>query len=260
MTTKPLQGKIAVVTGATRQNGIGAAICRLLAEAGSDVFFTYWPTYDATMPWGVRSEDASQLAESLRASGVRCIGFELDLSLPGASQRLLDEVYTNLGEPSILVNNAAYSTTTTYADITEQEIDAHYWVNTRAPIMLSALFARRYSGKKGGRIITITSGQNLGPMPGEIAYVATKGALSALTATLAAEVAEKGITVNCVNPGPTDTGWMSAELKEELLPKFPFGRIGSPEDVARLVRFLASEEAEWITGQVIHSEGGFLRR
>jgi len=260
MTPKPLQGKIAVVTGATRQNGIGAAICRSLAEAGCDVLFTYWPTYDATMPWGVRTEDAIQLAESLRASGVRCIGLELDLSLPGASQRLLDEVYETLGEPSILVNNAAYSTTTTYTDITEQDIDAHYWVNTRTPIMLSTLFARRYTGKKGGRIITITSGQNLGPMPGEIAYVATKGALSSLTATLAAEVAEKGITVNCVNPGPTDTGWMSAELKEELLPKFPFGRIGSPEDVARLVRFLASEEAEWITGQVIHSEGGFLRR
>ncbi|WP_134683094.1 SDR family oxidoreductase [Brevibacillus migulae] len=260
MTTKPMLGKIAIITGATRQNGIGAAICRALAEAGCDVFFTYWPTYDATMPWGVRSEDALQLAESINASGVRCIGLELDLSAPGAPQRLLEEVSAQMGEPSILVNNAAYSTTTTYADITEEEIDKHYWVNTRAPIMLSSLFAQRFNGKKGGRIITITSGQNLGPMPGEIAYVATKGALAALTATLAAEVAEKGITVNCVNPGPTDTGWMSAELKEELLPKFPFGRIGSPEDVARLVRFLASEEAAWITGQLIHSEGGFLRR
>jgi 3-oxoacyl-[acyl-carrier protein] reductase len=96
-------------------------------------------------------------------------------------------------------------------------------------------------------------------MPEELAYAATKGAIEAFTVTLAAEVGHKGITVNAVDPGPTDTGWMTEELKRELAAKFPSGRVGEPEDAARLVAFLASDEARWITGQIIHSEGGFLR-
>jgi 3-oxoacyl-[acyl-carrier protein] reductase len=96
-------------------------------------------------------------------------------------------------------------------------------------------------------------------MPGELAYVATKGAIEAFTRTLAAEVGHKGITVNAVNPGPTNTGWMTYQLRRELSARFSAGRVGEPEDAARLVAFLASDEAAWITGQVIHSEGGFLR-
>jgi 3-oxoacyl-[acyl-carrier protein] reductase len=96
-------------------------------------------------------------------------------------------------------------------------------------------------------------------MPDEIAYAATKGAMEAFVKTFAFEVAAKRITVNAVNPGPTDTGWMDEEIKQQLLCKFPFGRIGTPNDAARIIRFLASDEAEWITGQVIHSEGGFIR-
>ena len=95
--------------------------------------------------------------------------------------------------------------------------------------------------------------------PGSLAYAATKGAVVAFTGTLAAEVGHKGITVNAVNPGPTDTGWMTEELRKELAPKFAGGRIGAPEDAARLVAFLAGEEAAWVTGQVINSEGGFIR-
>jgi 3-oxoacyl-[acyl-carrier protein] reductase len=96
-------------------------------------------------------------------------------------------------------------------------------------------------------------------MPGELAYTASKGALQALTVQLAAELAPLGITVNAIGPGPTDTGWMDDELRAALQPKFPMGRIGRPEDAAALIAFLCSEEAGWITGQVIHSEGGFLR-
>jgi len=139
-------------------------------------------------------------------------------------------------------------------------LDAHYAVNVRAAVLLSVGFARRWKGERGGRIINLTSGQSLGPMPGEIAYATTKGAIEAFTSTFAVEVASRGITVNAVNPGPTDTGWMTEELKRELLSRFPTGRLGQPEDAARLIAFLAGEEAEWITGQVIHSEGGFWRR
>ena len=103
------------------------------------------------------------------------------------------------------------------------------------------------------------TGQFLGPMAGELAYTATKGALQAFTVQLAAEVAALGITVNAIGPGPNDTGWIDDELRAELLPRFPMGRIGRPEDAAALVAFLCSEEAGWITGQVVHSEGGFVR-
>jgi 3-oxoacyl-[acyl-carrier protein] reductase len=96
-------------------------------------------------------------------------------------------------------------------------------------------------------------------MLGELAYAASKGAIEAFTRTLAAEVGHKGITVNAINPGPTDTGWMTEELRRELVAKFPSGRVGEPEDAARLVAFLVGDEAAWITGQIIHSEGGFLR-
>lgn len=122
-------------------------------------------------------------------------------------------------------------------------------------------FARRFraSGKSAGRIINLTSGQEQGAMPGNLAYVATKGAISAFTLSLSAELAHLGITVNAVNPGPTDSNWMTDEIRDYLKSKFLMGRIGLPEDVARVIAFLASEEARWITGQVIHSEGGFLR-
>jgi 3-oxoacyl-[acyl-carrier protein] reductase len=94
-------------------------------------------------------------------------------------------------------------------------------------------------------------------MPDELAYGATKGAIEAFTRSLAPALAAKGITVNAVDPGPTDTGWITPELREVLLPRFPLGRLGTPLDAARLVAWLASQDAGWVTGQVIHSRGGF---
>jgi 3-oxoacyl-[acyl-carrier protein] reductase len=127
----------------------------------------------------------------------------------------------------------------------------------RGTMLLSTEFARRFTGPAGGRIINLTFGQGRGALPGKLAYAATKGAIEAFTLTLAVEVAPRGITVNAVDPGPTDTGWMTEAVKRELLPRFPMGRIGQPEDAARLIAFLVSGEAEWITGQIIRSTGGF---
>ncbi len=244
-----LRGRVAVVTGAGRRRGMGAAICRALAEKGADVFFTYW---------GEDEDGPEALLEELRDTGVRAETVELDLSFPESPERLLDAVVERLDPPSILVNNAAHSTRDGYETLDAAILDAHYAVNLRATALLCVLFARRFEGKPG-RIINLTSGQSLGPMPGELAYAATKGAIEAFTRTLAAEVGHKGITVNAVNPGPTDTGWITEDLRSELSSKFPFGRVGEPEDAARLVAFLAGDEAAWITGQTIHSEGGFLR-
>jgi len=256
---KKLRGRIALVTGVSRRQGIGAAICHSLAQAGADIFFTYWQQYDQLMPWGADDEAPQKLQQELEALGVRAESLEVDLSQPEASREVIEAAEARLGSLSILVNNAAYSIVDGLEALNAEILDASYAVNLRATALLSVEFARRYRGGWGGRIINLTSGQFQGPMVGEIAYAATKGAIDALTITLAAEVAAKGITVNAVNPGPTDTGWMTEPIKQALLPRFPFNRIGQPEDVARAIAFLASDDAQWITGQIIHSEGGFRR-
>lgn len=250
--------QVALVTGASRRQGIGAAICRALARDGRDIAFTHWRAYDRGSAWGADDDGPRALEAELGALGVRAAAIEADLSLPEAPAWLLAEVTRRLGRPTILVNNAAYSTNDGYAALDAATLDAHYAVNLRATALLCVELARRWPGGPG-RIVNLSSGQGRGPMPGELAYAASKGAIEAFTVSLAAGVAHLGITVNAVNPGPTDTGWMTEELKAALLPKFPFGRIGQPEDAARLVAFLASEAAGWITGQIIHSEGGFLR-
>lgn len=254
-----LTGQVALVTGASRLQGIGAAICRALAVRGSDVAFSHWRPYDAAFPWSGAPSEPDDLQRELRALGVRAVAIECDLSDAGAAEWLLDEVESRLGPIGILVNNAAYSMNDGVELLDAATIDAHYAVNMRAAMLLAAEFARRFAADDGGRIITITSGQGLGPMPNELAYGATKGAMEAFTRCLAPAVAAKRITVNAVNPGPTDSGWISSDLRDVLLPRFPMGRLGMPDDAARLVAWLASPEAGWVTGQVIHSEGGFIR-
>ncbi|MGZ0878691.1 SDR family oxidoreductase [Priestia megaterium] len=256
---KRLINKIAIVTGASRAKGIGTEICRELAREGADIFFTHWSKYDRLMDY-FNEDDfkwSKHLMEEIRSLGVRCESMELDLSQPDASRKLLDEVQNKLGSPSILVNNATHSVDVDFRSIDADMLDAHYNVNIRGTCLLTVEFARLIEGKHGGRIINMVSGQDKSPEPGNLAYVATKGAVSTFTKSVAIELAPLKITVNAVDPGPTNTGWMSSELKKELLPKFPMGRLGEPRDAAKLVIFLASEESEWITGQIIHSDGGF---
>ena len=210
------------------------------------------------MPWDPDDEGPEALLKELRETGVRAESLEADLSRPESPEEVLDAAEKSLGPLSILVNNATHSETDGYENLDATTLDAHYAVNLRAAALLATGFARRYTGESG-RIINLASGPSLGPMVGEISYAATKGAIEAFTTTFAPEVGHKGITVNAVNPGPTDTGWMGEELREELVKKFPAGRIGKPEDAAKLIVFLASDEAAWVTGQTLHSEGGFVR-
>ncbi|GLC89043.1 SDR family oxidoreductase [Lysinibacillus piscis] len=256
---KRLTNKIAIVTGASRVNGIGTAICRALASEGADIFFTHWSSYDAQMPYVVE-KDANwslQLMEEIRHLGVRCESMAVDLSQLDAPKQLLAEVHEKLGSPSILVNNATHSVDVDFRTINAEILDAHYYVNVRGTCLLTVEFARQIEGRHGGRVIHMVSGQDKSPEPGNLAYVATKGAVSTFTKSVALELAPLQITVNAVDPGPTDSGWMGHDLKANLLPKFPMGRIGEPRDAAKLVVFLASDEAAWITGQIIHSDGGF---
>jgi 3-oxoacyl-[acyl-carrier protein] reductase len=254
--TESMKG-VALVTGASRRIGIGAAICRALAANGHDVAFTHWRQFDRNSDYADEEGPAELLVE-LQGMGVQAVAIEADLSNPDMAAHVLDDATRLLGFPRILVNNAAHSTRDGYLGLTRETIDAHYAVNVRATALLSTEVARRWPGGPG-RIINLTSGQSQGPMPEELSYATSKGAVEALTVSLSAGVAPLGITVNAINPGPTDTGWMTPELKKVLLPKFGLGRIGEPADAARLVAFLASDEGGWITGQIIHSEGGFLR-
>ena len=232
---KDLAGAVAIVTGASRRIGIGAATCRALAARGADVFFTHWGAYDTLVLSGRDEAGPADLLQELIAMGVRAAEMEADLSDPGLAAAILAAATEQLGPPRILIYNATHSTRDGYEQLDAATLDAHYAVNLRGTMLLSVLFARAYTGGEGGRIICLTSGQDLGPMPGELAYAATKAGIVAFARSLSADVAAKGITVNAVNPGPTDTGWMDDDLKEKILREAPFGRIGMPDDAARLI-------------------------
>jgi 3-oxoacyl-[acyl-carrier protein] reductase len=246
------QTKTAIVTGVSSPKGIGAAICRKLASQNFNICFTY---FDAVPHW--KTEFSKKISET----GVACKGLEIDLSDVKSVEKVLELAALEVGEPMILVNNAAHSTSDGYLNFDANILDAHYAVNMRAVFLLCTEFAKRFPewNLPYGRIINMTSGQDLGAMPGELAYASTKAAITAFTRSLSTEIAHLGITVNAVNPGPTDSTWMDDGIRNHLLPKFPAGRIGQPEDAANLAAFLASEDSKWITGQVIHSEGGFIR-
>lgn len=249
-----LRGKNAIITGASRAIGIGAATARAFARAGADVLFTTYTPYDSEIHQH-EVDEANDLLALLRGHGVGAHRLELDLSHPDAAVELFDYAQKQLGQIHILVNNATYSTQGGVAELTAEMLDKHYALNLRGTALLCAEFAKRFQGE-AGRIINLTSGQGLTPMPNELAYAATKGAVEALTTSLSAGLASKHITVNAVDPGITDTGWVTPEFMTQLIREAPMGRVGTPEDAARLILFLASDEAQWMTGQIIRSRGG----
>jgi 3-oxoacyl-[acyl-carrier protein] reductase len=181
---------------------------------------------------------------------------EADLGDAHAPARVLDAAVAAVGPLAALVNAHAQSELGGLIETTAEQIDRHLAVNARGTALLMAEFVRRFQGGHG-RIVNFTSGL---PLAGEIAYAASKGAIEWITVSAAVELAPRGITVNAIDPGPTDTGWMTAELAERLAAETPFGRVGRPEDAAELVSFLVSPDAGWITGQVLHSDGGFSLR
>jgi 3-oxoacyl-[acyl-carrier protein] reductase len=145
-------------------------------------------------------------------------------------------------------------------------LDGHWQVNARSTLLLTKHFAEQHDGRAGGRVVWMSSGQQLGAMRGEVAYGASKAALAGILPTVADELVERGILLNAVNPGPVNTGYLDAETAdraqetlEKVLASFPLGRFGEPDDPARLVAWLVTDEARWIVGQVINSEGGFRR-
>ena len=241
-----LEGRGALVTGVSRRAGIGAAIARRLADDGAHLFLCGWSPHDAEQPWGADPEGIAPVVDELRAAGRKVEVKEVDFVDPDAPEAVVADAIAALGRLDIVVANHARSDHQGLFEATADELDAQWAVNTRTTLLLVQAFATRYEGT-GGRVVMLTSGQDRWPMPGEIGYVATKGAVHQLTRTLAAEVADRGITVNTVNPGATDTGWATPEQRARV------PRWASPDDAARLIAWLCSDAAAAITGQVIDS-------
>ena len=260
----PLRGRVALVTGASRRAGIGYAIARRLAALGASVFLHHYAPHDRDQPWradpGGAEAVVAGVTAALAADGARVRDMELDLTGPAAPAELIDAATEAMGHLDVLVcNHARSGGDGPLGTLNAAMLDAHWAVNTRSAVLLAQAFAAQHDGRAGGRIIFLTSGQDLGPMTSEIAYAASKGALASITRTVADHLAGRAITVNTVNPGPVDTGYAAAEAHEQVRRQFPQGRWGTPDDPARLIAWLATDEAAWVTGQVVNTEGGFRR-
>ncbi|MFI7106954.1 SDR family oxidoreductase [Nonomuraea sp. NPDC050227] len=256
----PLAGRVAVVTGVSRQAGIGFALTRELLAAGARVLVQSWTPHDADQPWGSDPAGMAGVLEALGGLGDRLAHVQADFADPLKPAWVIEQAVQRFGHVDVLIANHARSSKQSLEQVTAAELDLAWAVNARGSVLLTQAFAAQHDDQRpGGRVILFTSGQHLGPMPTELPYAISKGAIHQMTASLSEALVDRGITVNTVNPGPVDTGWASPELTRQLAGALPAGRWGRPEEVARLVRWLASDEAAWITGQVINSEGGFRR-
>ncbi|MCM3656894.1 SDR family oxidoreductase [Agromyces mediolanus] len=244
---------VALVTGAGRRNGIAHAIAVALAEAGWDLAVTSSAERDREMPYGGDPDrDPAVLERELLAHGARTVRIDADLADPDAPGELIAAVDAELGPVSALVLSHAYSVDSGLLDTSIESFDRHFAVNTRAAWLLIRAFAAQIPAG-GGSVVALTSDHTVGNLP----YGASKGALDRIVIAAARELGSLGIRCNLVNPGPVDTGWMDDETRTALTAAQPSGRLGTPDDAARLVRFLASDEGRWVTGQLIHSDGGF---
>lgn len=259
----PLHGRVAVVTGVSRRVGIGYAITRRLAALGASLFLHHYAPHDQNQPWGADPGGpqtvVNGVAETL-VDDATIHDMDLDLAVADAPARLITAARQAYGHLDILVcNHARSGSDGPLGTLDATMLDAHWAVNTRSVLLLTQAFAEQHDGRPGGRVIFMTSGQDLGPMRDEVAYATAKGALASITPTLADHLADQSITVNTVNPGPVDTGYAPPNVHEAVRRRFPAQRWGTPDDPARLIAWLATDEASWMTGQVINTEGGFRR-
>jgi 3-oxoacyl-[acyl-carrier protein] reductase len=256
-----LQSHKMLITGVSRSMGIGAAITKRCATAGACVAVHGYSEYDKALEYPDANHEANnELAKSLGNEGARIeVLPQSDLSDANVPEQIVAQAAEKLAGLDGLVLNHAYSV---HADLdawTAKHIDTHFNVNVRATMLLIQAFAKQCNKEQGGVITLFTSGQYLGPMTNEIAYAVSKEAICGLTKQVAHALASENIRVNCINPGPTDTGYLEGEAYDKVKQQFPSGRWGAPDDAAKLVQFLHSGNAKWITGQVIASEGGFQR-
>jgi 3-oxoacyl-[acyl-carrier protein] reductase len=243
-----LEGKVALVTGSAR--GIGAAIAERFAADGAAVVVNYSKS----------ANEAERVAERIRWAGGKAIVLKADVGEQSQAKALVEDTVNELGRLDILVNNAAAIGFQSVEQVDGEQLRKQFSVNVEGPIA-TVQAAARFFPREGGRVINITSLVQLYPLPGNTVYAATKGAIDAMTRVWAAEFGSRGVTVNAVGPGLTETDAVKENLPEEmkkvLIGRTPLGRAGMPSDIADVVAFLASPDARWITGQVLLASGGF---
>lgn len=239
-----LSGKVAIVTGSSR--GIGRAIAERLAEDRAIVVVNY----------GTSGEKAQQVVTGIQAKGGKAVAVQADMSQVAEARRLVIDTVEQFGRLDILVNNAGRFMTRPLLETTEDDFDQIIALNAKGPYF--AMQEASKVMKEGGRIVNIsTDGTHLS-FPGATAHLGSKAALEQYTKGLANELALRGITVNTVSPGFTETGMMTDQFRQIGIQMSPLRRLGTPKDIADVVAFIISEEARWLTGQNIHAGGGIV--
>ncbi|MBC1222990.1 SDR family oxidoreductase [Nostoc sp. UCD121] len=241
-----LAGKVAIVTGASR--GIGQAIAERLAQDGASVVVNYVHS----------SGKAKEVITGIEARGGQALALQADMSQVNDIRHLFQATVDHFGHLDILVNNAGLAIYKPVVELTEEEFDTTFTLNARGTFFALQEAARRMADN--GRIVSISTGGTVSASPTASIYAGSKAAVEQFTKALAKEIGGRGITVNAVSPGFTDTEMLAnnPQMKEKGVKMSPLGRLGQPADIADVVAFLVSEEARWLTGQNIQAGGGAI--
>lgn len=261
MATSEVSRGTILVTGVGRRRSIGAGIAHGLAADGWDLVLHHWWPYDERVGLDGTPDDVEGVARECRDWGVTVEVLASDLAEPEACAALVTAAGAGRSPLAGLVLSHCESVDSSILDTTVASFDRHFAVNARATWLLIKHFAEglpvgESDGSVSGRIVALTSDHTTHNLP----YGASKGALDRIVGAAARELADRGVRANVINPGPVDTGWMDDTIREAALAATPAGRLGTAEDVARLVRFLLSDDGAWINGQLLYSDGGFGSR
>ena len=244
-----LNGKVAVVTGASK--GIGAGIAKGLAEAGATVIVNYVTS----------KEGADKVVEEIVSKGGKALAIQGSVAKKADVVRLFEETVEAFGTVDILVNNAGVYSFGPLESVAEEEFDRQFHTNVLGLLLASQEAVQRF-GEKGGSIINIGTAGTHATLPATVLYTATKGAVNSITEVLSKELGPKKIRVNSINPGGTETegahalGVIGSDFEKHLVSQTPLGRFGQPTDIAPIAVFLASEASAWLTGEILIASGG----